>query len=165
MNEFIVKLRILARAEMTLFKSDAQRRSNELVLTFVSIGCVFVGLVFVNMGVFYRLTESALESRAAFILAIVNFGLAVVPFLLRRRAKPSPEEQMVREIREMAAEEVSKDIASVTDEIAAVGDGIKNLKSGISTFTSAGGGLGGGALGAVGPVLPLVIDLLKKSKK
>ena len=65
MKEFIVKLRILARAEMTLFKADAQRRSNELVLTLVSIGCVFVGLVFVNMGVFYRLTEAAVESRAA----------------------------------------------------------------------------------------------------
>ncbi len=165
MNEFIVKLRILARAEMTLFKSDAKRRSNELVLTLVSVGCIFVGLVFVNMGVFYRLTESAIESQAAFILAVANFALAVLPFLMRRRAKPTNEEQMVREIREMAAEEISKDIADIVDDVAAVGDGIKNLKSGIQSFTSAGNGVGGGALGAIGPVLPVVIDLLKKGRK
>jgi hypothetical protein len=110
------------------------------------------------------LTESDLDSRAAFILAGGNFGLAVIPFLLRRQSKPGPSETMVREIRDMAADEVSKDISAVGDEIAAVGSGIKQLKSGISSF-SGGGGSMGGAMGALGPVLPLLIDLLKKSRK
>ncbi len=160
MNEIMVKLRILARAEMTLFKADAQRRSNKASLTAIGLGCVFVGLVFVNVGFFFMLTDSAIDSRAAFILAGGNFALAIVPFLLRRQSKPGPEEAMVREIREMAADEVVKDINSVTDEIAAVGAGIKQLKLGISSFSG-----GGGAMGALGPVLPLVIDLLKKSRK
>lgn len=161
MNEFMVKLRILARAEVTLFKADAARRTNNALLAAVSIGCVFVGLVFVNVGLFFMLTESDIDSRAAFILAAGNIGLAIVPFLLRRNAKPGPEEAMVREIREMAAAELSKDITEVTDEIGAVGDGIKQLKSGVSAFTSGGGG---SAMGFLGPVLPLVIDLLKKGK-
>lgn len=164
MNELIAKLRILARAEVTLFKADANRRTNQAMLAAISIGCVFVGLIFVNMGAFFKLTESDIDSRAAFILAGVNFALAVLPMLLRKQSKPGPEEQMVREIRDMAADEVTKDIKGVTDEIAAVGDGIKQLKSGISAFTSGGGG-GGGAMGVLGPALPLVIDLLKKSKK
>ena len=161
MNEFIVKLRILARSEVTLFKVDANRRANQALLAAISIGCVFVGLVFVNMGLFFMLTESEIDSRAAFILAAGNFGIAVIPFLLRRNAKPGPEETMVREIREMAAAEISKDLAEITDEIGAVGDGIKQLKSGISSFTRGGGG---GAMGVLGPVLPLIIDLLKKGK-
>ncbi len=159
MNELIVKLRILARAEVTLFKADAQRRANMALLAAISIGCVFVALVFVNLGAFFALTESDIDSRAAFILAGVNLGLAVIPFLLRRQSKPGPEEQMVREIREMAADEISKDISVVTDEIASVGSGIKQLKAGVSSFSS-----GGGALGAIGPLLPLIIDLLKKGK-
>lgn len=162
MNEFIVKLRILARAEVTLFKADAARRTNQALLAAISIGCVFVGLVFVNMGLFFMLTESDIDSRAAFILAAGNFGLAVVPFLLRRNTKPSPEEAMVREIREMAAAEISKEITEITDEIGAVGDGIKQLRSGISSFSRGGGG--GIGFGALGPLLPLIIDLLKKGK-
>ncbi len=158
MNEFMVKLRILARAEVTLFKSDAQRRTNMALLSAISVGCIFVALVFVNVGFFFMLTESDVASRAAFILAGGNFGLAVVPFLLRRQSKPGPEEQMVREIREMAADEVVKDINSVSSEIAAVGSGIKQLKAGVSSF-------GGGGMGALGPLLPFVIDLLKKSTK
>jgi len=161
MNELIVKLRILARAEVTLFKADAERRTNQAQLTAITIGCVFVGLVFVNAGLFFLLTESAIDSRAAFILAGGNFALAVIPFLLRKQSKPGPSEQMVREIREMAADEISKDISAATDEISAVSASIKQLKSGFSSF----GGAGGGAMGALGPILPLLIDLLKKSKK
>jgi hypothetical protein len=158
MNEIMVKLRILARAEMTLFKADAERRKNAASLTAISIGCIFVALVFVNVGFFFMLTDSAVDSRAAFILAGGNFGLAVIPFLLRGQFKPGPEEAMVREIREMAADEVVKDINNVTDEIAAVGSGIKQLRAGVSSFG------GGGGMGALGSALPLVIDLLKKSK-
>jgi hypothetical protein len=161
MNEIMMKLRILARAEVTLFKADARRRSTKASLTAISIGCIFVALVFVNAGFFFMLTDSAVDSRAAFILAGGNFALAIVPFLLQRQSKPGPEEAMVREIREMAADEVVKDINSVTDEIAEFGSGIKQLKSSISSL---GGGMGG-AMGALGPALPLVIDLLKKSRK
>ena len=161
MNELIVKLRILARAEVTLFKADAERRRNSAQLTAISIGCIFVGLVFVNAGLFFLLTDSAIDSRAAFILAGGNFALAAVPYLLRKQSKPGPSELMVREIRERAADEISKDVSAVTDEITAVGDSIKQFKSGISSF----GGAGGGAMGALGPVLPLLIDLLKKSRK
>ena len=164
MNELIVKLRILARAEVTLFKADAQRRTNQATLAAISVGCLFVALIFVNMGAFFRLIESEIDSKAAFILAGVNAALAVFPFMLRRQAKPGPEEQMVREIRDMAADEVSKDIQGVSDDIASVGAGIKQLKSGISAFGGGGGSMGG-AMGALGPVLPLLIDLLKKSKK
>ena len=153
----------LNQQHVKLIIGDGKRRTNMALLAALSLGCVLVALIFVNMGLFFTLTESEIDSRAAFILAGGNLALAVVPFLLRRQAKPGPSEQMVREIREMAADEVSKDIQSVSDEIASVGAGIKQLKSGISSF--GGGGGMGGAMGALGPVLPLLIDLLKKSKK
>jgi hypothetical protein len=161
MNEFIVKLRMLARAEVTLFKADAARRTNQALLAAISIGCLFVGLVFVNMGIFFMLTESDLDARAAFILAAGNIGLALVPMLLRRNAKPGPEEAMIREIREMAAAEISKDISGISDDFGALADSVKQVKSGISSFS----GSGHGAIGMLAPVLPLVIDLLKKGKK
>ena len=159
MNELIVNLKILARAEVTLFKADAQRRTNQAMLAAISIGCVFVGLVFVNMGLFFLLTEAEVDSRAAFILAGGNIALALVPLLLRRQSKPGPEELMVREIREMAAEQVSTELTGVADEVAAVGAGIKQVRSSITSL-----GSGGGAMSALGPVLPLVIDLLKKGR-
>ena len=157
MNELIVQLKILARAEVTLFKADAQRRTNQAMLAAISIGCVFVGLVFVNLGLFFVLTDAELDSRAAFILAGGNFGLALIPFLLRRNAKASPEEQMVREIREMAAEQVSQEFTAIADEVAAVGSGIRQVRSGLASLHA-------GATGSLASLLPLLIDLLKKDR-
>ena len=157
MNEFVMKLRILMRAEVTLFKADAQRRANMALLGAISIGCVFVALIFVNMGLFFRLTDSDLDSRAAFILAGGNLALAVVPFLFRRQAKAGPEEQMVREIREMAAEDVSKDLDAVAKEVADIGAGINQVRSGVAAFNS-------GGMSALMPGVNLVIEMLKKKR-
>ena len=162
MKEFVMKLRILLRAEMTLFKAEAQRRANGYALLGLSIGCVLVALVFVNIGAFFYLTDSEVDSRAAFILAGCNLGLAFLPLLLRRRGKPGPEELMVREIRDMALAEVSMDVDKVTAEVAAVGAAVSHVKSGVSAFTGA--GLAGEGLKALGPLLAMVINLLKKKE-
>lgn len=158
MNELIMKLRIYLRAETTLFKADAQRRSNQAILAAISLGCVLVALIFVNVGVFYMLTDSDRDSRAAFNLAGGDLALALIPFLLRRSAKPGPEEQMIREIREMALEEITKDANEIAETVTSVGSSIRQLKSGV-------GSLAGGGLPALGPVLTVAIDLLKKSRK
>jgi hypothetical protein len=156
MNEIATKARILMRAEMTLFKADAQRRGNKLLLASLSILCVFVALVFANMGLFFNLTDSAIDSRAAFILAGGNLALAIIPLLLMRQSKPGPEEIMVREIREMAATELSKDVDEIAEQVASVGSSINQLKNGISSFSA------GGLSSTLGPGISLAIDLLKK---
>ena len=157
MNEFAMKMRIWLRAEMTLFKAEANRRSTQAILAAISLGCVLVALIFVNMGAFFVLTESEIDSRAAFILAGVNLALAVVPFLMRRQTKPGAEEQMIREIREMALEEITKDANEVAAGFASLGESVNQLKSAVSSFS--GGGFG------LGPALTFAIDLLKKGKK
>lgn len=157
MRELALKLRILFRAEMTLFKADAQRRGQAAGLMFVSVLCVLVALAFLDVGLFFVLAESAGRSNAAFILAGGNLALAIVPALLSRQTKPSAEELMVREIREMAMEDLSKDIDRVAEDLAAVGSSFKNLKSGVSSL--------GGGIDLVGPAVGFAIDMLKKKNK
>lgn len=159
MKELALKLRILFRAEMTLFKADAQRRGQAAGLMFVSVMCVLLALAFLDVGLFFVLAESSGYSNAAFILAGGNLVLAMVPALLSRQTKPSPEEAMVREIREMAMEELSRDIDRVAADFAAVGDRFKNLRSGVSALG------GSSSMNLVGPALGLAIDLLKKKSK
>lgn len=156
-EELGVKLRILARAEMTLLKADAHRRTNRLLLHTLAIGCLLVALVFVNLAVFFLLTESEVNANAAFTLAGINLALAAIPFFMARSAKPGSEEQMVREIREMAAEEITRDLSRVSGEVQEVVDAAKQFRRGLT-------GGGGGALSAVGPLLPMLLDLLRKRK-
>ena len=158
MNEIAMKLRILFRAEMTLVKAEARRRGNMTLLAAISVGCVFIALVFVDLGLFFWLTQSAMHARAAFIVAGANLLLAAIPFLLRQRSKPGSEEQMVREIRDMAMDEVTKDVDALAQGVTALGDSFQQLKGGVASFA-------GGGLPALAPALTLVIDLRKKRKK
>ncbi len=156
-DELIAKLKILLRAEKTLYRAEAQRGVNRIMLSALSIGCIFVALVFLNMGVFYQFTESAVASRAAFILAAANMCLAIVPQLLKRQAKPGPEEKMVEEIRDMAMAEITRDVDGVVANVSSIGNGLKQLTSGGSPF-------GGGSLATLTPILAFIIDFLKKHK-
>jgi len=157
MTQIAMKLRILFRAEMTLVRAEAQRRAHMAMFAAVSLGCVFVALAFVNVGLFFWLTDLANYARAAFILAGGNLVLALIPHLLRQRSKPGSEEQMVREIRDMALEEVSNEIDGVAGNVAALGSAAQQLRSGVASFA-------GGGLSTLAPALTLVIDLLKKRK-
>lgn len=163
MKELALKLKILFRAEITLFKADAQRRGQAAGLMFVSVMCVLVALAFLDVGLFFYLADSTGYSNAAFILAGGNLVLALVPALLSRQTKPSPEELMVREIREMAMEDLSRDIDRIAEDFAAVGQSLRGVKSGISVLS--GGGGAGSAMDLVGPAVGLAIDMLKKKKK
>ena len=156
MNQLVMKLRILMRAEITLFKADAQRRANVLLLSGLSIACIVVALAFVNVGIFFALTNSAIDSRAAFILAAGNLVVAAVPYLIGKLIKPGSEEQLVRDIREMALEELSKDVEGVTQEFASIGSTLQQMKSGVSSF--------GGGVTALAPLIGIAVDMLKKKK-
>ncbi|MFW2405761.1 MAG: phage holin family protein, partial [Gammaproteobacteria bacterium] len=147
------------RAEMTLFKADAQRRGQSAGLMLVGTLCVLVALAFLDVGLFFVLSETRGPSNAAFILAGGNLVLGIIPFLLSRQTKPSAEELMVREIREMAMEDLSKDIDRVVADVTSVGNSFKNIRSGVSSLG------GGGGMDLVGPAVGFAIDMLKKKKK
>jgi hypothetical protein len=168
MNDIVGKLKILLRAEKMLYKAEAQRRASGVMLMAMSIGCVFVALVFVNMGVFFELTASSVSSQAAFMLAGGNLLIAMVPLWVSRQLKPGAEEGLVQEIRDMALQDITRDVDNVTQQVASVGSGLKQLGSGGSPLAALGGlGAlgGGGGLNALGPMLSMVIEMLKKRKK
>lgn len=153
----MIKLKILTRAEKTLFKAEAQRWINQGLLSVLAIVCVMIALLFLNVGLFFELTDADQSSRAAFILCGGNLAIALLPLWLRKQLKPGPEEQMVEDIRELTLTEINRDLEQASANISAMGSGIKSLASGGSPFT-------GGTLAALTPLLGFAIDYLKKHK-
>lgn len=157
MEDLMIKLKILARAEKTLFKAEAHRWINQALLSLLAIVCVLVALIFLNVGLFFELTDADQSSRAAFILCGGNLLLALVPLWLRQQVKPGPEEAMVEEIREMTLTEINRDVEQVTANFTVLGSSIRAFGSGGSPFSA-------GGLAALTPLLGFVIDFLKKHK-
>ena len=79
MDNLIAKLKILLRVEKTLYQIEAGRRSRNVLLGGITVGCVLVALVFLNIGLIFELTGVDLSSRATYILRAANLAQGLVP--------------------------------------------------------------------------------------
>ena len=162
MNETMMKLRILTRAEMTLARANARRVGLRSILFAVAIGLILLAVIMVNVGAYRLLAESYGPAQGAFIVAAVNAVLAVLVVIAANMQKPGAEENMVREIREMALAELSNDAEEVKQTFSSLAADVKRIQSGFSALGSGGGLMGG--LGGLAPLLGMLIEALKRRK-
>ena len=159
MDETLMKLRILAKAESTLFKANARRASTQARLFALAIGLLLLTVVMVNIALYQYFSETQTPATAAVWVAGINAALAVVAIIAALRVKPGPEEAMVQDIREMALAELSADLDVARGEFNQVVEDLAKIKSGVSSavgmFRS-----GGPGLGSVGPALGLITGML-----
>ena len=161
MDETMMKLRILAKAEATLLKANTRRAAMRARLYAIAIGLVLLTVIMLNVAAYQYLLESMSAGRAALLVGLVNAVLAAVVVLFAMRIQPGPEEAMVRDIREMAMAELSGDVDMVKDEFARISGDLNRIRSNVSSalgiFKS-----GVPGAGSVGPVLGIITKMLKK---
>jgi L-fucose isomerase-like protein len=162
-NDTIMKLRILARAEVTLARINLQRTANRAKLYAIAIGLGLLAVVMVNIGAYQLLAETYGNAVAAFLLAAGNGALAGAVLLAVSRLQPGPEEKMVQEIREMALAEVTADVEEMKADFTQLGADVKRIQTGFSALSS-GGGIGTGLAGLM-PVISMIIDAAKHLRK
>ena len=164
MDETLLKLRVLTRAEMTLAKANARRMAARSRLYAVALGMVLLTVIMVNIAAYEYLSALKGEPVAALIIASVNAVLAMLVMFAASRIKPGPEEEMVKEIRELALTELSADADVIKQKFAQVSSDVERIRSGFSTVSGALGSAQAG-LGSLSPVLGLLTSMLKKKGK
>lgn len=161
MDETLMKIRILAKAESTMLKANARRAATRARLFAVAIGLAMLTVIMVNLAAYQYLSETLSAAQAALIIGLFNALLAVVAIILASRVQPGPEEAMVQDIREMVLTELSADMDAVKDEFVQIGGDLQNIKSGVSKALGIFKGTGSG-LGSTAQVLGLITSMLKK---
>lgn len=134
MSDSAFKLQLLVRAELALTKIYARR--SILRAAFVAVALVFVlmALGMLNYAAYLSLLDKYTPGVAAILVASADVACAVVIMMIGRKAGPSEsEENMAQEIRDMAYEEVSKDVEDVKLRIEQLTDEVKNIRAGVST--------------------------------
>lgn len=160
MDETLMKLRILARAEMTIARVQAQQIANRIKLYSIALGLVLLTVVMVNIGAYQFLSQTHGNAMAAFLVAAANGVLAIGLIYAGRQRPAGPEEQMVHEIRDMALTELSADVDAVKKDFTQIGADVQRIRSGFTALTS-GGGMGWASLG---PIITLLTELMQKRK-
>jgi hypothetical protein len=159
-DDTLLKLRILASAELKLAQLKAQRLVNRAILVAIALGLLLLTVVMVNLGAYQLLAETYSESVSAFLVAAGNAVLTVLVVFAVRRVQVGPEERMAQEIRDMALDEVTADVDALKDE---VGTDVKRLKKGFSILNK--GSQIGAGLASVAPVISMIVEAIKQHRK
>jgi succinate dehydrogenase/fumarate reductase flavoprotein subunit len=129
------KLRILARAEMALARIKAQRTGFQVALFAVAALFALVGLALLNLAAYNALIPRLGPSLAALAVGGGNLLLAAVAVIIALKARPgSADEKMAQEIRDLASEEIKKDVDDVRDDINRISDEIAGIRAGIASI-------------------------------
>ena len=159
MSETMLKLRIWARAESTLAKITARRTGQRVTAMAIAVGLALLTVGMVNLGTFELLAETYGRAKGAYFLAGGNGLLAILLVLAVQRSKPGLDEQMVREIREMALAELEADADEFKEEFNRLTGHVRRIEDAVSGLTGSGSTLS--KLTTVGPVVELAVQALK----
>ena len=162
MHEMLLKLRILAAAELNLARIAARRLANRATLLAIAVGLLLLAVVMANIGAYHLLSRTQTPAMAAFLIAAGNAVLAVVALIIANRLEPGPEEEMARQIREMAFDELAADVEDLKDQFGKVGSDVKRIRTGFS-FLAKSGSLSAG-LASIAPVISIVADTIKEHR-
>ncbi len=157
MADPVLKLQILARAELAMAQIHARRAGSRSALFSIALVFLLLGLGMATLAVYHALIPTFGPAWAAFTVATIDMVIGIIVVLFARKAGPSEnEEKLVREIRDMAYAELGKDIDQVKGELDQITADVRRIRSGISNFTS-------GATGALGPIVNMLIKVAKKN--
>lgn len=163
MNDTLLKLRIFLSAELNLARLTARRLANRATVLAIGAGLLLLAVVMVNVGAYQHLIQTYSTSAAAFMVAFGDGVLAVIAIFIASRIRPGPEEELAREIREMAIDELTADVDELKDQVGKVGSDVKRIRSGFSIL-SKGGSIGAG-VAALAPIIATVIEAVKEHRK
>lgn len=162
MTDPIMKLQILARSEMALLRIQTRRNATRTVLLVVALVFVLLALGMLNFAGYQALAATQGPATAAMLVALADGVIAIIVVVISRGAGPNTEqEKMVRDIRDLAYNELGADFDEVKEKITQVTDDVRRIRSGLSGVTS---GSYAGLANNLAPILGLLIGAIKKSR-
>ncbi len=164
MDETLLKIRVLTRAEMTLAKANGRRIAARSRLYAIALGMILLTVVMVNMAAYEYLSTLKGDVVAALLVALANAVLAVSVIFMASRIKPGPEEEMVKEIRELALTELSADADGIKQTFSQIVTDLEKIRSGFSSVSGVLGSAHSG-LGSLSPLLGMLTGMLKNNRK
>ena len=134
MSDTTFKLQLLVRAELALVKIYARRTMVRATAIAVALVFGLMGLAMLNFAAYQVLLETRTPGMAAFYVALGDAVCAVLVVLAAGKLGSSAaEEEMAKQIRDMAYAEVGKDVEVVKLRVEELSDEVKSISSGVSS--------------------------------
>lgn len=138
--------RVIARRRLAVIRTQTS------LMAFAGV-VAGIGVLMVNVGLFFWLAESYGKAAAGGLLALLNLGLAAVLALVASRMSAEQELEPVIEVRDLAMEDIEAEVADGLGEAKHLAENVRRIAS--DPFGAAGSSL-------LGPILSILMKSLKK---
>ncbi len=139
MDELLIKMRLLLKAEMILFRLQLHRTVQQTAFYIAAALLTVLAAGMLNIALYLYLAPRLDNAGAALAVAVVDIALAVVAVVTAGRLRLGPEVAAAKDLREAAMTELAADAERVKAQIAALHDDIKQIRTAVTGVLSFGG--------------------------
>ncbi len=139
MDEFLIKMRLLLKAEMILFRIQLRRTVQQAVFYIAAVFLAVLAAVMLNIALYLYFAPRFDNASAALAVAVVDIVLAMVAVVVAGHMRLGPEVDAVKALREAAIAELTADAERVKTQIAELHNDIKRIRTAVTGFLSFGG--------------------------
>ena len=156
MERFVHSLRILWRTDRLLTKNEIRLLSKKLQINALAGLVALFGLVMLSLAMFFALVPYWGESLAALAVGGTDILLAALLMGYARSIKPAPEVEMIREMHDIALNDLKDEVALVDAELRSMKDEVRSfVRNPVETLLPA----------AIGPLLAAITRALNSRNK
>jgi len=139
MDEILVKIHLLLKAEMILFRLQLRRTVKQATFYIAAVLLAVMAAGMLNIALYLYLAPRLDNASAALAVAIVDIVLAVVAVVVAGQMPLGPEVDAVKALREAALVKLTVDAERVKTQLTELHDDIKRIRTAVTGFMSFGG--------------------------
>lgn len=127
MERFTHSTKVLWRSERLLLGNELRQGTQKFQFNALAGLVAVFGLVMLGVAFFFALVPYMGHALAALTVGGVDFLLAAILIGYSRSLKPSAEIEMIREMRNMALNDIEDEVAQTEAELVALKDGVQRF--------------------------------------
>ena len=160
MDEFLIKMSLLLKAEMILFRLQLRRTVQQAGFYIAAALLAVLAAGMLNIALYQYLAPRLDNAGAALVVAMLDIVLAVAAVVLAGRLRLGPEVDAAKALREAALAELTADAERVKAQIADLHDDIKRIRTAVTGSF----GFGGANLTSLFQWVPVLLRALSRRK-
>jgi|GEM_PF-1636968 len=156
-GDFDNKLSVYLRSERAMLHIFVRNKLRQLLFVSLSFIALLTALILFDLAVFFTLQTHFPTNITAFILASSHAFLFFILLMFAKQKKHQQEVEALRDIRDFAREQVSRDVKTASDEVIHMGTSVKQVIHHVSSFFN-------GEIFSLTNLVPILHSLLKNNK-
>jgi hypothetical protein len=134
MESFLLKARLLTRAELVLLRLHIRRAARQATFIAMGVVAILLAVAMANVAAYFYLTDGLGRITAGLALAGMNGLAAAAMFVVAGRLGLGPEAKMAGEIRDLAVAQLSAETQRIKDDVDSVRADVAQMRSAISSL-------------------------------